>query len=357
MLIAAVVGNCVQFQVCRDLAASPGDLSGYVRALWQAAKPVLMQLIMGALICVPVLLLLLGVSVSAVACLYCAIVCMLLSAIANGFSAGYRRLKFQGVSNAVGAALKLISGWFLFAFSLGVPGGLIAYALGFIVVVVWTLFYLTRTLPRDGADSAIPGVNLRSLGWVMLAYSLLILPFGLDQIMVQALRREYSGIYAAMATYGKLVFYAASPVLAVMYPYVVGTDGDPRRQTRYFRAGTGIALFLALLCTGLLWILGPLGVQLVLSPRYLLVTPIVPAYLLAMTCYVGAYGLGMFAIARRSNGAVIGAFVCVAVQVGLFYFSRASVAALALNQLITCAILLVVLWIDYRRCQANVAAK
>jgi O-antigen/teichoic acid export membrane protein len=340
LTLATVSANTLQLQATKRVAAHLG--SGLKIYGWTVVRQTILlgggALIIGLLVASSISEWL-RVTELEVLILYSAVGGLVSSALANGFSSGLRWLKFQSCMNVAGTLAKLLAALILFTVGLGVSAGLYSYLLGYLVVVAGTAWGLSIWAgPAKAGACTEPGRDVAqgSLLFLVLAYFLVVIPFSCDQLLVQRVNPALSGDYAALATTGKLVFYAASPVLSVLYPYLVSFRSDPVRMRRYFEAGTLLTLLLSVIVLALLWLGKDFIVVNLMSERYQNVTSEVARFGLSVVLFVLAYTLTLFFIVREKMLALAALTLTIAAQVVLFRLRHGSLAELSQNQLLTC---------------------
>jgi len=160
-------------------------------------------------------------------------------------------LKFWGVvgPSLVSSVFKLVLGLLLVYLGWSVMGAMV----GLLVAVVLSWGYVRR-LGRQ-----IPAVKKReefSVG-VFLKFSVPVLLqalaftslFTTDVILVKHFLSAFdAGLYAAISTLGKIIYFASQPVTSVMFPIVAGkkSRGEKYRDVFYLSLGATMAISLGI---------------------------------------------------------------------------------------------------------------
>jgi O-antigen/teichoic acid export membrane protein len=287
-------------------------------------------------------------SISAVLLALLAVAGLFAGNVALAVTSGLGRLRVQAAVNVTSTMMKFLATLALLLLGAGVHGALAGYVLGYVTIVAltWAWFRLGRRPLRHGTPHASPSLSLsggaRRTSLVSVAcYLFSVSPFMVDQILVQALAPALSGDYAALATIGKLVFYASSPVMMVMFPYLLLHADRPAQQWRYLKVGAALTGLAAVATAAVVGLLGPWLSRTLFSSEYTTaITPLIAPFAWSMVAYVFHHVLVLFMIARR-EWIVLAPLV--AIQVGqclLNALHRDSLSALTVNQMATYGALL-----------------
>jgi len=265
---------------------------------------------------------------------------MILAIFANGVSAGLKKLTFQASLNFFTTVAKFILAWFLLTAGQGISAGLSGYFASFVLMIGVTWSMLGRW---EASEQANPAREERqeSIVVLLLAYLFVAVPFSLDQIFVQVLNTKLSGDYAALATLGKLVFFASSPFQVVLYAYLVKARHDRALQMKYFLSGSLASVGAAFLVSALLGIGGRTLVGLLLPSTYLDVSDWVFAYSLGICGYVFSYSIVLLGIVRNDPRIVGLISLATLAQVVLFSLRNATLAQVVTNQIMCLSLMCV----------------
>lgn len=349
LTIGTILANARMVSVTRDIGNTPrtGVLEYWQKwrrkTLRAAPVPVL-----AALVFLPLLAVMLSVSWRDVMLMYFAQVALVGATVALGILNGLKRIKLVYTLNLLGTCVKLLVA--LIAFQLGgaVAGGMAAYLAGFFLVLLLANQVLRRDARKPASSPLMPRREGRpreqphTAPWTSLSYLLLVVPFTLDQVLVQSFAPGHSGAYAAVATLGKIVFFAAWPISSVAYPYLVNTR-DERSQLRFFLAGLGGALLIGIpVCLLFLLFSGPAALF-AYGTKYSGVAGLVPWYALAALFYVAAVSVQQIPLARGRSFASVPLLAVALVQLVLFSLNHDSLTALVTDQVIVLCAQMVVM--------------
>ncbi len=348
LTISTVITNVMQLEVTRRVAYEPHTrvlLSAIVRRTLLAG----VGLGVVVLVAAPSLARLFHLESVDIWALYFSLVALALSCIANGWFGGKQLLKAQGLWAVLGTLLKVASGGLLLWWGAGSAGGIVAFGLGLLLVFGAAWFCWSgvsqseRSLDAAGAvtSSTTSPVHtfeagIGHLALLICAYVLLILPFSVDQLLVQTLFVAVSGDYGAVAMLGKLVFFASAPVYTVMYSHLCSAHGNRAVQSKIFGLAVAASLFLGISVMGALGIFGDLLVTRVLPDQYRESAGMAPIFSIGLLVYGIAYASSILCIARHELGKLTFTLApAVIVQLWLFLNADGTLSSLVWRQNVT----------------------
>jgi O-antigen/teichoic acid export membrane protein len=157
-------------------------------------------------------------------------------------------LSFFGVvvTNAISSVGKLVLGLLLIYVGLNVSGAIFAVGLGVWLAYLASIFFLRKKVSLVATAKShfeLSDFFMYSGPVLIQAFAFTSL-FTIDLIIVKHFFNAYdAGVYAALSTLGKIIFFASSPVASVMFPIVARrhTNGESARNV----------LIISLVLTGL----------------------------------------------------------------------------------------------------------
>jgi O-antigen/teichoic acid export membrane protein len=275
------------------------------------------------------------------------VVLVIFSACAGqGYVAGIGRIESQGSITLVGAGVRLVVGWALMAAGFGVQGALLGYLVSYSVI----LLAASSFRQHHSSAGALVGqrTHIDKWNWRTLTVFLFTLaPFSIDQVQVQAFSPELGGPYAAVANIAKMVYFSVYPVIAVIYPRLVG-EADARRFRSIAVAGAVGVATIAVLTVAVLATIPQTVERVFYSGRYEVVVPVIGSLALAMGLFsISAYGAHVF-VARSIRLAVAPPLAGCVTGLVLFAFRNDTLGTLVSNQLVAASLqaclTLLVLW-------------
>lgn len=132
-------------------------------------------------------------------------------------------LDFFGVvgPNLVSSVVKLVLGILLIALGFSVRGAMFAVVLGVALAYLFSIFLIGDKFTHTSKEKFKLKPFIKYSGPVLLQALAFSSFFTTDVILVKHFFPAYeAGLYAALSTLGKIVFFGASPVAQVMFPHV-----------------------------------------------------------------------------------------------------------------------------------------
>lgn len=360
LALSTVFGNLVVLQVTRAVAAAgPAfDSRRYVGRVLVAAIGRGWPLLVGALLVSPLVARALHVGLAEVLAMLAALGALLAGCLGQGITAGLRRLRLQAALAFGGSAVKLTSTLLLLAVAPGVVTALAGSSLGYLFVLLGTVAAVAACPDGSRVEQAKAPLGGGMDARLGLAYFLSFAPFMVDQLLVQAVAPGLAGDYTALATLGKTMFQAVTPVLTVVYAYLVANRHRPRAQEQYFRLGSALLLAVSLAGASLMALYPSQVVATLFSPRYAGVAPYLPAYAFGVVAYAFGHGVVLLFVARNDNRILLPQAVAFALQVALLLLCHDSLGALTAAQVVSYSsmALLPLLWLAAVRRRPRVPA-
>ncbi|QQG47055.1 MAG: oligosaccharide flippase family protein [Candidatus Woesebacteria bacterium] len=196
-------------------------------------------------------------------------------------------LKFMGVvlPNFVSSAIKLILGVVLVWVGFSVEGAMFAVVIGVAVAYILSQSMAKKHFSGNSKKEfdLKPFFNY-SKPVLLQAFAFTSL-FTTDVILVKHFFSPFdAGLYAALSTLGKIVYFGASPVASVMFPYV---SGKHSRGEKYIKVLWGALLLTASISFGVvvIYALFPNLVVKILYAKYIKAVP----YLVWMGAFIAFY--------------------------------------------------------------------
>ena len=288
--------------------------------------------------------------------LYFCLLMLILSATGNGLTFGKMQIKTQATITLIAAFLRFVLTLLLFQIAVGVEQALWGYGIGFIIVFVLS-FICTKTklslvekAIKDRLANALRLIvhitNIFSaktksnsfvrsfkIGYLTLAFILLFAPFALDQILVQSLSPTNSGDYGAIITLGKLIFFAASPIIIAVFPYLTTSNHDNTRQKRYFLAAFALTILVATSFLTVIYLCRDFIIVNTFSSQYLLISPYIGFYGIAVVLFNCSYCLAHYYLAKADYSITPRLFTTLIFQILIFSLRHETLSDLVTNQL------------------------
>lgn len=181
-------------------------------------------------------------------------------------------LKFTGLvmPNFVSAVVKLVLGLALVFAGWSVFGATFAVVIGAILSYFYSLWFIKRNLkPTVLVDFDLKPFLKYSAPVLFQAFAFTSL-FTTDVILVKHFFPPFeAGIYAALSTLGKIIFFAVSPIAATMFPIVAGRKSRGEKYGKVFLASFGVTLTVSVIVVLFYWLFPNIAIGVLYGKAYL----------------------------------------------------------------------------------------
>jgi O-antigen/teichoic acid export membrane protein len=261
---------------------------------------------------------------------------LFISSAALGFLTGVCGVRAQARLILVGAVMRVAAGWPLMLVGFGVNGAVLGFLLNYVLVLILSLrFSASATAGCGAASPSMAPLKLDAAS--VSAFVLAFAPLGLDQLLVQLFAEEHGGLYAAVATTSKLVFFCTFPIMAVAYPHILRELNMPRR-VRLLASAAAAVLLVALSVTAVLTMFPDRSLQLLFGERFIEGGPYVAQLALSATL-LSLSALATHAlIAWEVPYGYVPSLIAIVLGAALFATRHSSFGVLVENQLWLCSI-------------------
>ena len=198
-------------------------------------------------------------------------------------------LKFIGVvgpgfSSALG---KLLFGLFFVALGFSVNGAVFGILLALIVT-----YFLSVWLRGNLFDEKAKAGSFSIQKFLHYAFPVLIQAlaftafFTVDVLLAKHFLPAFeAGIYAALSTLGKVIYFAAQPITAAMFPIVIGKKSRGEAYRGIFFVSFLLTVLISILAVSLYWLFPSLAIGILYGKDYLTAAP----SLVWMGLFIGVY--------------------------------------------------------------------
>lgn len=261
--------------------------------------------------------------------IYLAIVLFLafVSPIAKGLLLGVEKIVTVNILLFAETVLKLIMG--LIAIKMGGSIPLLILANG-IPALLTTLFIIPLTQLNGEKPKQRITVNYKELILTTVSFLLLSAPYTLDLILVNtSFRAEYS----AVSLLGKLVYFAAITIAAVMFARL-SNQKDVKAERRTLLISLAVTVGIGIAVTLGLFLFKELVINMTIGNQYLSIAPYIALFGLCMTGYAIVFMLANYFISIGSFKYIFILLFMVALQIYLFITFNNTLMQVLNNQII-----------------------
>lgn len=204
---------------------------------------------------------------------------------------GLLKFNLLAVSSIVSVTLKLGLSVLLVLAGLGIWGAALPFLISSLVGLFLLRFYVNRLLvgKQEEAKKIVGARELFTYAWPVFLSALAFTSLYTTDLLLARhfLSAQMAGYYASLATLGKIVFFASSPIVMVMFPLISARheNGQDYRQT------LNLSLILVLLAslgiTGFYFLFPRFMIKVLYGADYLAAAP----YLVYFSIFLSFYAL------------------------------------------------------------------
>jgi len=209
---------------------------------------------------------------------------------------GLLRFGYFSASNILEMALKVGFAVLLVSLGLKVNGALFALIIGGIAGYFFTLFSL-RFLPQPkGKEKGFRSQEMFAFA-IPVFFSTLSFTslYTTDIILVRHfLVAQEAGFYAALATLGKIIFFASSPIVMVMFPMISEKHANGKKYINFLSLSLGLVFLVCLGVSGVYFLFPELMVNILYGSQYLSASPSLWLFAVFLSLYSFSYLLTNF---------------------------------------------------------------
>ena len=235
---------------------------------------------------------------------------------------GFLRFGSLAISNILGTFVKLTVTIILVIWGLKVYGALFGLLIGGIVGYLFTLFllrFLFQTKPQK--------LKLQSREMFNFAFPAFFSIFAFtslytsDVILVRHFfPGQQSGFYGALSTLGKVIFFAASPVVSVAFPMISERYANGGKYRNLLWISLGLVGIICLFVTGAYFLFPTLIIKLLFGRTYLPVASLLGYFGIFLSLYSFSFLLVNFCLSIKKTKIVFLPVMAAVFQIILIWF-------------------------------------
>lgn len=174
----------------------------------------------------------------------------------RGIIQGIQKFLPLTVVNSLEMAIRLLLGVLLVKLGFDLSGALLGFVLATALAYVITFWPLKKiiSLPEKSSDAQLHfnKKEVLSYSWPTLVTALfLVVGINLDILLVKHFfPAEQAGIYAAISTIGKIIFYALGPLISVMFPLISEKRARGEKHYQTFFLSLALTVVIGVLAVG-----------------------------------------------------------------------------------------------------------
>ncbi|MBU3956776.1 oligosaccharide flippase family protein [Patescibacteria group bacterium] len=263
---------------------------------------------------------------------------------------GFLRFGLMSISGAVQVVLKLGIAVLLVYLGWKVLGAVLAFLVSALIGYLLTAFFVRRLFERKKERKKT--INSQEIVryavpvfFSTLAFTSL---YTTDIVLVRHfLPAQEAGFYAALATLGKIIFFASSPIIMVMFPMVSERHANGKKYINLLSLSLGLVLLTCLGISGIYFLFPKLMINILYGRQYLSASP----YLFLFAIFLSLYSLSSllvnFYLSVKKVKVVVLPVIAAAAQVILIFLFHQSLSQIVWVSISILSLLLISLLVYY----------
>lgn len=263
-------------------------------------------------------------------------------------SASQGLLKFSGyvIPTLISSILKLILGVGLVYIGWSVSGAMFAIVIGMLFAYLYSYRFINKHIKKTKVKRNDLVPFLKYSGPVLVQALAFTSIFTLDVILAKHFLEPFSaGIYAALSTLGKIIFFAASPVAATMFPVIAKRKALGQEYSKIFFASLAITAGIASFATLLFWLFPNIAIGVLYGKDYLSAKTDLVWMGFFMLFYTLSNLLVNFFLSIGNTKIVIVPLMAAIIQAVVIWFNHGSITTIIHNSLLITLVMFVCLLI------------
>jgi len=193
----------------------------------------------------------------------------------RGVIQGIQKFLPLTVANSLEMVFRLVLGVLLVKLGFDVSGALLGFVLAIVLAYLITFWPLQKiiSMPEKSSDATLHfnKKEVFSYSWPTLVAALFLsVGINLDILLVKHFfSAEDAGIYAAISTVGKIIFYALGPLISVMFPLISEKRAKGEKHYQTFFLSLALTVGMGMLAVGVYSTIPGFIIKLLYGSQYL----------------------------------------------------------------------------------------
>lgn len=280
----------------------------------------------------------------------------LYSTLARSFLQGLSRFLPLTLAGLAESFFRLVITAILLYFGWNLMGAVFPFT-AIAIISVFITFYLTKSILKDAQDEKIPEKReiIKYALPVFLTNISLTSIITIDIIFARHfLTAESAGYYSALSTLSKIIFFAAIPIVSVLFPTVSETHSANKdiRKT----VNTGFLLMGAIISVtfAIFYFFPEIMVHLLFGKKYFAIIPYLLYFVIGMSFYTFAHTLSNILLALKKTSASYIVLFFALIQIIILLLFHNSIFNFVVAFIFTSALLCFSLLICYKQVIKNI---
>jgi len=237
-------------------------------------------------------------------------------------------LKFSGViiPNLISSLTKLALGIALVLIGLSVRGAMYAVIIGAIFAYLASKHLIKSFPKKTGKEKFNYTIFFKYSVPVLLQALAFTSIFTVDLILVKHFFSPFdAGLYAALSTLGKIIYFAAQPITSVMFPIISSKRSKGESYRKVFYLSAAMTLLMSLGVTAGYMLLPKLAIGLLYGEKFLSIQAELVWMGVFITVYTLAYLLANFLLSINRTKIIIIPLLAALIQIPAIYIWHQSI--------------------------------
>ena len=276
---------------------------------------------------------------------------MLLLSIPRGMMQGLQKFFLLSSNNILESFVKLLAGMLFVYLGYGVAGAVGGIVFGYALAFLIGIFHFRSYLSIKRQELSFFNQLYRSTFYLGLVLTSLTLYYTADVLIVKHFFDEIqAGYYAALAIFGKVIFFGSSSIGQVMFPKVVSLHAEKKPHKHLFYKSSFLTLIVIFPILFAYFVFPTLVVQILFGPNFLEIAPLLGLFAIYMTLFCFVYLFAYYFVSLGDNWPFLGVlYFFNVVEIYLLYNFHDSLSQVITLLIVLSLIFLVVLFIKFVR--------
>jgi O-antigen/teichoic acid export membrane protein len=249
----------------------------------------------------------------------------------------FLRFGLMSLTGIIQIGIKLLTAVVLVWLGWQVLGAMLAFPISTLVGLIISVFFIRSFLTKNSRSRQLKkkAFTNREIIKYSLPVFFSVLAFTslytTDIVLVRHFFPAHqAGLYAALGTLGKILFFASSPVVLVMFPIVSERHSNGKGYANLLGMSFGLVLAICAGISGLYFLLPKLMINLLFGSEYLAASPLLGYFAIFLSFYCLAYLLTNYYLSIKKTKAVALPVVASLIQIGLIVLFHQSLKQVVL---------------------------
>jgi len=268
---------------------------------------------------------------------------------------GLLRFDYISLSGVLEVVLKLIVAVLFVIYGFKVNGALFGFLIAGVFAYFFTFYPLRFLLKKNQRELNLNGKEMFNFAlpvfFSTLAFTSL---YTSDMVLVRHFfPDQQAGLYAALSTLGKIIYFLAGPVIVVMFPMISERHASGEKYKNLFLASIGLVVIICFLGTTAYFLFPSLIIRILFGSQYSSAIPYLGLFGIFLSFYSLSFLFINFYLSIKKTKVVILPIIAAASQIIFIWFFHQTLWQVVWISIIITALLLVGLLIYWFQCTSR----